>query len=308
MSNVVTMPAPAKREDRERDPAVAGREIWIEASDGYQLSALVYGPDNAPAAAVQINGATGVPKEYYRAFAEWLASRGYLVATFDYRGMGKSLHVDIRDFKGEIGDWGAKDATGVTAWLDGKVLSTTPIYCIGHSMGGQAIGLQPNINRFTAFAGIAAQTGHWRFWPTPKQRLRMLFRWYVLLPGIAKIFGYAPKKYSGMEDMPASLALTWSRWGRNRHYISDPRGRPIREHFHSYRKPALFVGFSDDRAGPATAIDELATFYANAAVTRRTISPGDYGLDQIGHFGFFKRAMPKALWSDLLDWLTAQRR
>ena len=47
-------------------------------------------PAARPSGAVLIGGAMGVRQAFYRPFAQWLADQGYVVATFDYRGVGDS--------------------------------------------------------------------------------------------------------------------------------------------------------------------------------------------------------------------------
>ena len=36
--------------------------------------------------------ATGITKNFYHTFAEWLNQQGYNVLSFDFRGIGQSLH------------------------------------------------------------------------------------------------------------------------------------------------------------------------------------------------------------------------
>jgi len=49
---------------------------------------------------VSTGGAMGVRQDYYAAFATWLAGRGYLVASFDYRGVGESKRAPLRGYAG----------------------------------------------------------------------------------------------------------------------------------------------------------------------------------------------------------------
>ena len=49
--------------------------------------------------------AMGCGQDYYRPFASWLATQGFTVATFDYRGTGLSRPQALRGFKADIFDW-----------------------------------------------------------------------------------------------------------------------------------------------------------------------------------------------------------
>src|SRR4051794_30523905 len=60
----------------------------IESQDGTKIAARVFEPDSAVRGSVVIGGAMGVHQDYYAPFAQWLASQGWRVLTFDYRGSG----------------------------------------------------------------------------------------------------------------------------------------------------------------------------------------------------------------------------
>ncbi|HNK18620.1 MAG TPA: alpha/beta hydrolase, partial [Piscinibacter sp.] len=64
----------------------------LAAADGTPLAVRFFAPDDGTPrrGAVLIGGAMGVRQDYYRPFAEWLARQGFVVASFDYRGMGES--------------------------------------------------------------------------------------------------------------------------------------------------------------------------------------------------------------------------
>lgn len=56
------------------------------------LSARLYRPVTEPETVVLLNSATGVPRDYYRHFAQWLVSdRGMACLTYDYRDFGLSV-------------------------------------------------------------------------------------------------------------------------------------------------------------------------------------------------------------------------
>lgn len=77
-------PAPAAIDD-----AVRAIDLSLSCDDGRSLAATWYEPARADARAVAVmNSATGVPRHFYRAFAQWMAARGYAVLTYDYRGIG----------------------------------------------------------------------------------------------------------------------------------------------------------------------------------------------------------------------------
>src|ERR1700730_10557067 len=68
------------------------RTVEIPTRDGLRLAASVFEPagPSADGGVGVINSATGVPRDYYAPFAAFLASRGFVAVTYDYRGIGDS--------------------------------------------------------------------------------------------------------------------------------------------------------------------------------------------------------------------------
>jgi predicted alpha/beta hydrolase len=66
------------------------KQITLTARDGLELAITVFSPQGIPKAGVIINSATAVKQGYYESFASFLAEHGYLVITYDYRGIGAS--------------------------------------------------------------------------------------------------------------------------------------------------------------------------------------------------------------------------
>ena len=52
-------------------------DIIIPAADGYSIAATLFLPRSSKRHAVLINSATAVPRRIYRAFASYLAHRGF---------------------------------------------------------------------------------------------------------------------------------------------------------------------------------------------------------------------------------------
>ena len=73
------------------------------------ISASFFRPEGEAKASVLIVPAMGASQKYYAPLAAWLASQGFLVATFDYSGTGLSRHVDLRKLKVNIIDWARFD-------------------------------------------------------------------------------------------------------------------------------------------------------------------------------------------------------
>ncbi len=280
------------------------REIHttLESRDGHPLAATLYEPENLPRAAVQINAATGVPRRYYSAYAKFLAERGFAVLTYDYRGIGQSVWpMQVSGASLRMRHWGEHDLAATLGWLSARYPGL-PLAAMGHSAGGQMLGLADNNHLAKAALSIASQSGYWGHWP---QRLRpvMAALWHVVLPGSVALFGKLPPAVFGTE-LPAGIALQWASWCRHPDYITHRSGQPIRQHFASYRGPMRFYAIGDDMFyAPLRAVQALAGFYRNARTEVRVLQPADHGLHQISHFGFFRPSMPQAAWQETADWL-----
>ncbi len=142
-------------------------DISFAARDGYRLAATEFVSDGPPRAAVVINSATAVPRRIYRGFATYLAERGFAVLTYDYRGVAGSRPKSLVGFSARMRDWAALDVTAAleharTRWPDQQLTA------VGHSFGGQAIGLVPNNDLISRTLMIAAQAGYWRLFRPPE--------------------------------------------------------------------------------------------------------------------------------------------
>jgi predicted alpha/beta hydrolase len=53
-------------------------------------------------------------------------------------------------------------------------------------------------------------------------------------------------------------------------------------------------------------VEGLLSFYSQAQITHRHVSPKDLGVAAIGHFGFFREQFKSSLWNDTVHWLKQQ--
>lgn len=269
-------------------------ELRIPATDGFRLAATLYGEPRSARSLATLNPATAVPRRFYREFAEFLASRGHLALTFDYRGMGGSVPAPgVR-----MRDWGDKDLAGVLAWAQ-KEHPSLPLVGFGHSAGGQMLALAEGAERYRAFVGVAAQTGHWRHWPFPL-KLRRAFDWWVLFPTMLATVGRIPGGVGMGDGLPKGVAAEWSRWCRHRDYILSEDTAARRARLARLTFPFLSYSFEDDTFGPKAAADWWAAQFPNAKVERRHL-PGP-----MGHFGFFRAKTGQALWTPTAEWVEAR--
>lgn len=271
-----------------------GVPMRIRTLDGVSLEATLWGPARPSGRAVVIASATGVRKRYYAPFAAWLARQGFAVVTFDYRGIGASSSEGTEP---SMHDWGEHDLAAVVSWAAAN-LGDGSTSIVGHSVGGQLVGLLPDAARVSALVTVASQSGDYRLWPLPA-RLAMALLWYGVVPGVTRAVGYLPGALGIGEDLPAGVALEWARWCRTPGYLVGGGFESRRDGFARLDAPVLAYGFDDDGFAPRAAVDALHALYAMARVERIQLSRE---AGRFGHFGFF-RERHRALWRDVATFL-----
>lgn len=309
------MPEPRTRGAHDPAPtgAAASHELRLRTDDGAELAVTAHEPTGAARAVALVAPATAVPRQFYRPFAQWLASRGYAVLTFDYRGIAGSRVAGPSQATISMRDWMQRDLPAALAAARHRASrgphasSRLPILWVGHSLGGHALAQLPGIEQVDAAIGVAAQLPSYAHWPSAVQRLgaRLFFNLWV--PGLVKAFGRLPGwALGGGEDLPAAAALDWCRWGRmDNYFASDPQvaltsGR--------WQGRAHFWCISDDWIfGPHGAVAALQRTFDGAAgqAELHRMSPADLGLRRLGHFGPFRRSAGPKVWPIWLERIEA---
>jgi len=274
------------------------RAIEFSTDDGRTLAGRLFEADGACRGRIVIAGGTGIPQYFYRRFAAYVAQRGYTTATFDYRGIGLSAPDRLKNSKIEFLDWLRHD---IPAVVDRLSDGTTPLYIVGHSLGGHGLGFLPEPNKVTGCYCFATGAG-WHGWMPFAERLRVLAMWYLVLPPLTRAYGYSPWKMLGMgENLPAIAFYQWRRWCRNRRFFLDDVARPeIARAYAAFERPIVAATALDDAWAPPRSRDALFSGYCNAPVTRIDIDPKDIGMPSIGHVGYFRQGAER-LWDGVLD-------
>ena len=289
------------------------RTIAVPTADGFTLGARLYGDLADARAGVLIAPAMGVPQGYYADFAGWLARQGYAVLSFDYRGIGASrpeaFGRSLRGFAADVVTWAELDAGAAVERLERELAAAgvpaRRIHWLGHSLGGQIVGLLPDASRLGAVVTVASGSGYWR---ENARRLRrsVWALWYLIAPLAVTLAGYFPgRRLRKVGDLPAGVMTQWRRWCLSPEYMMGEGGAPLRARYAQVRNPILSLSFTDDEFMSARNIESLHGFYAGAAREMRRIAPQDVGERAIGHFGFFRARFARSLWPQVAQFLAA---
>jgi predicted alpha/beta hydrolase len=277
----------------------------VAAGDGYPLSVHAFGDARDARAGVLIVPAMGVEQQYYAAFAHWLAGRGHFVVTFDYRGMGHSRRGPLRGLRADVLTWAERDTAAVLEFLRERVAGR-PLLWVGHSLGGQILGLVPGHEAVRAMVTVAAGSGYWRDYTPGLRRIAPLL-WYVIVPVAVPLAGYFPgRRLRMIGDVPAGVMRQWRRWCLDPDYLFGVLPPAVRDRYARLKLPVLSLSFTDDEYMSRRNIESLHAFYAGAPRDMQRIAPAEAGATAIGHFGFFRKRFEHSLWPRAGDWLERQ--
>jgi predicted alpha/beta hydrolase len=274
------------------------KSIDLQSTDGTFVAARLYAPPGAPKAAVVIGGAMGVKQDYYAHYAEWLASQGYLVASFDYRGMGDSRRGPMNKLRADLFDWADDFDTVIAEAL--RRSGNAPLYIIGHSLGAQLPGMLKHRDCIAGLVSVAAGSGYWRD-NAPQLKRMVLYFWHVLVPVSTRLFGYFPgRRFRKVGDLPAGVVMQWRKWCMHPRYHVGAEGAPVREKFEGARFPLVALSITDDELMTERGTHVLVDCYANSPRRVERIAPADVQVKRIGHFGFFREQFQTSLWTRTL--------
>lgn len=276
-------------------PAANPAAVTLVTEDGFPLAGTRWLAEGEHRGIVLVAPATGAPQRFYQPFAEFLASRGFDVLTWDWRGIGESRHeARLRDQRLSMRAWGEQDLAAAIAWADRRSVAGGRISLVGHSFGGQALGLAPNARRLTSAVLVAAQDGYYGHWPA-SQRWMLACLWHVAMPAAATVLGRFPSSRVGLgEDLPAGVAREWARWCRHPEFLGSWDGHAAID------TPMLALSFEDDRIAPRAAAAALLRRYSRARIAHE-----HQPATGLGHFGFFRPGRATALWERVARFLQA---
>ncbi|GAF59899.1 LOW QUALITY PROTEIN: hypothetical protein JCM18902_2787 [Psychrobacter sp. JCM 18902] len=274
------------------------------------LAATVYRPKNEVKKAVMLAPATGIKRQFYHNFATHLAENGFGVLTFDNEAIGESLSSALAKCDASLISWGRHDMPAVLDALQDEFANAT-YHLIGHSAGGQLIGLMPNYSALASVFNVACSSGRIKNMSMP-YKLKAIGFMDAFIPLANLTLGYTPSDKIGMgEPLPRGVSRQWREWCNGAGYIKTAFGKSIQTHFYDdITMPSLWLGFSDDDIANSKNMDDMIRVFTKMPVEKQFLDPKDFGLNSIGHMRYFSsRTNAKApqLWQMVVDWLAKQQ-
>jgi predicted alpha/beta hydrolase len=283
-------------------PNFYSTESKIMCVDRFAIAATIYSPNKDVKGAILIGPATGIKRQFYANFASFLAENGYGVITFDNRGIGDSLVGSVSDSDASLQCWGQKDMPAVFEQLK-KSFPNTKYHLIGHSAGGQLVGLMDNAMDLTSLFNFACSSGQLKNM-TGLYSLKAHFCMNLFIPLSNIIFGHTKSQWLGMgEPLPKAVAQQWRAWCNSQGYVKAAFGKTVHNHLYDDLSiPSMWVNSTDDDIAIDANVKDMLTVFTKLNPETLTLSPSDYSLNEIGHMKFFSRKS-QALWFHALNWL-----
>jgi len=279
---------------------IVREKINVEAADGRQLSARWWQGINSAERSVVFIPALAAPQEYLNFFAAFLAKCGWGVLTFDYRSVGGSRDA-ASDKSVTLDDWVNLDLPAAISEVKQRA-NPKFLGAIAHSIGGQLLGQSPIRHSVDGALFIAAQRGIPKFYKG-SARLQIEYA-YTVFPLLINLLGRLPvSSLTFPTECSGRAVKQWVNWGRTG-VFTESSGANVEARFAEYTGALTAVAIADDELyAPPGAVEALTRVYKNADLKREILRPEDYGVETVGHFGFFHRHAPRKLWEQAEKWL-----
>ncbi len=273
--------------------------VTITCTDGYSLSGRFYqSKQSTEQLPILICPATGITQGFYHNFSEWLSEQSFNVMVFDFRGIGQSLHGPLRESNASIQDWGQLDIPAAIDLLLNKT-QQEKVTLLGHSAGGQLLGIVPNYDKVAQVISISGSTGHVKGLKGRTKRMAPVM-FNLIFPVSSLIKGYGATNFLGMgENLPKNVAKQWAQFCSKPGYVINAIGKTIFDDYHSeIQCPITVYWSSDDEIATEANVKDLLRLYPNAQTDMIELRPQEHGHKAIGHMLMFKKSHQN-LWSKI---------
>ena len=278
--------------------------VRVKCSDDFELAATLYRPEKI-AGAIMIAPATGIKKEFYNSFAVFLAAHNYGVVCFDNRGVGESVRGSINEIDASLVNWGRLDMPAVLDCLISE-FPNQKYHIVGHSAGGQLVGLMHNAKVLSSMFNFACSSGCIRKMPFPfKFSAHFFLGFFISVSNF--LFGRTQSQWVGMgEPLPRKVGQQWRKWCYGKGYVETEFGDEVNSHLYDeLDMDSLWLYATDDPIANLENVKDMIRIFPKIKSKIVKLDPKAYCKKQIGHMGFF-RSKNKELWSMALEWFEDQ--
>lgn len=283
-------------------------QYLLPSFDSFPISVHEFIPECSIQKTIVFAPAVAVPQKFYFHLATYLSEKGYHVITFDYRGIGSSKPKKITRLKKDgFLSW-ALDFKTVSLHVKNKY-SHHALYMIGHSYGGNTIGLSDVYQYYDKQLFVASQFGVFNnFSATMRFLITLNFRY--IIPITTFLLGYYPAGWFGLgNSLPSQAAKDWGIFLLHPDSMLYFAKQNNTTHHTRIHTPMLLISIEDDTYAPTKSVEALTqNVYTNAMSEQLHLLPKNYGLSQIGHFDFFRQKNKDILWPIVTNWFEKQHK
>lgn len=279
-------------------------QIQFTTTDHVSLAGQVLRAEQGKAV-VLINPATATNTAYYLPFANFLVAHGYHVMLWNYRGYCESRLTDIKHSDFTYADIGNYDIPA--AINQAKALfPDLPLYCIGHSAGGQQIGFTETSQQLSGLIAVAVSAGYAGHMPLGyRLKANLFFR--AIVPLSVRLVGYVPaKKLKLMEDLPSKMAIEWGRWCKEENMFFSPKyyAQAVPNSIYQQLEfPVQVITATDDEISTAKNTHNLwQHIHSHQGINFHCYDAKQSPSRSIEHFGYFRKTN-QFIWQDMLQTL-----
>lgn len=270
-------------------------EKYITSATGSALPLQIRMPDITAKGVVLINTGTCIPQKVYWRFADYLSENGYIAITYDY--------TDAQNFRSNVSH---------TAWLNDMESAIEFVrteypglrkILVGHSSGGQLLGMLRNSQYLDRIYLVASANGYWKLMDGPAKYAMWLF-WQIVVPLNVALFGYFNNRMLGAGGgFPKNIILELRSFcQRPDFFFSFFRSKSIVPKYDEIRVPVTAYHLEGDAIANERACRYILELYGNADKRFISLKAADYGGKPFGHRDFFNPRL-KPVWDQMLkDW------
>ena len=276
------------------------KELVLQTPDQFPISVKIFEPEIPNRKLLVINSATGVRQQVYFSFAKYLATQGFTVITYDYRGIGESKPRKMKGFEASMRIWGTRDFKTITGFIKENYPDYSK-FCLGHSVGALILGMNEDSVIFKKFIFVATQDayiGHlsWRVAVTAA------LGFGIAVPVTVILKGYFPAHRFGLgESLPKGSAYDWRTLILNKKSTGRLYEKIEKDHSKDLNQEAFIIHAEDDSWVTMKGMESLMNnSYPNMKKTYREIKVSESPKKQVGHINFF-RSYNRSLWKIILD-------
>lgn len=276
------------------------KELILKTSTQNSIAVKVFEPQNSNGKLLLINSATGVKQQIYFTFAKYFAEKGFIVITYDYKGIGESKPAKLKGFKCSMRIWGTEDFKTVTDFMKINYPKQRK-FCLGHSVGALIIGMNEDSQIFEKFIFVATQDAYIGNLNL-KVAATAVLGFGVAVPILTEFFGYFPAHRFGLgESLPKGVAYDWQTLILNKDSTSRLYDKIEKDFSKNLIQETILIHAEDDHWITQKGMESLMNrVYPNIKKTYREIKISESPKKEIGHVNFF-RSFNRDLWNIVLN-------